>query len=282
LASGRVFGRNCANGFPTGTSVHLTWIDRQNVIESGVIDLVDDLPHFLLLLLILQRFDDAKWGYFTECPQSGLKAESTAKLSTASFVADDETGQKITTHFYPDDHEIYLGTALLGRGTSVIGGSKGPSPEITEHSSTRELRERNDLAVKIYWPEETRTSEAEILKKAKEHGRKIPFIRNHIPEMVCHRDPNFLGSSTKTIRQFLGLPTDGSRRLRVIVFGLLRPIKELKESDMLIAYLQCFFCKHPERTTLNALLTDSLHRPLLFVEEGDPTWGYQPREPDVG
>ena len=86
-----------------------------------------------------------------------------------------------------------------------------------------------------------------VLNRPKERGRKIPFIRNRIPEMVCHRDPNLLGSSTKTIRQFLGLPTDGSRRLRVIVFGLLRPIRELKESDMLIAYLQCFFCKHPEQ-----------------------------------
>ena len=282
LASGRVFGRNCAKGFPTDTSVHLTWIDRQNVIEPDVFDLVDDLPHFLLLLLILQRFDDAKWGHFTECPQSGLKTESTAKLPTASFVADDETGQKITTHFYPSAHEIYLGTTLLGRGTNVIGGRKGPSLEITEIPSTEALREGNDIAVKIYWPEEERVSEAEILEKAKERGRKIPFIRDHIPEMVCHRDPNFLGSSTKTIRQFLGLPTDGSRRLRVIVFGLLRSIKELKERDMLTAYLQCFFCKHRERTTPNALLTDLLCRPLLFVEEGDPTRGHQPREPDVG
>ena len=215
---------------------------------------MDDLPHFLLLLLILQRFDDAKWGYFTECPQSGLKVEPTAKLCTVSFVANDETGQTIMIHFYPNDHEIYLGTTLLGRGTSVIGGRKGPSPEITELHNTRELREGNDLAVKIYWPEERRTSEAEILKRAKECGRKIAFIRDHIPKMVCHRDPNFLCSSTKTIRQFLGLSTDNSHHLCVIIFGLLRPIKELKERDMLIAYLQCFFCKYHERTALNAFL----------------------------
>ncbi|KAF9643788.1 hypothetical protein BDM02DRAFT_3151168 [Thelephora ganbajun] len=60
--------------------------------------------------------------------------------------------------------------------------------------------------------------------------------------MVCHRDPKFLCSSTKTIRQFFGLATDGSRCLRIIVFRRLRPIKELKEKEMLTAYLQCFFC----------------------------------------
>ena len=177
-----------------------------------------------------------------------MKVEPTPKLLTVSFIADDATGQKITIVFYPNDHQIYLGTTLIGRGTSVIGGRKGPLPETTEFGDTRKLREGNDLAVKIYWPEERRASEVEVLKKAKEYGRKIHFIGNHIPEMVCHRDPNFLCSSTKTIRQFLGLPTDGSRRLRVIVFRLLRPIKELKEADMLTAYLQCFFCMYHGRT----------------------------------
>jgi len=74
-----------------------------------VIDLVDDLPHFLLLLLILQRFDDAKWGYFTECPQSGMEVGPREKLHAVSFVTDGETGQRTTIAFYPDDHEIYLG-----------------------------------------------------------------------------------------------------------------------------------------------------------------------------
>ena len=241
----------------TDTSVHLTWIDRQNVIESRVIDLADDLPHFLLLLLILQRFDDAKWGYFTECSQSRMKVEPWAKLSTVSFVADGEAGQGVTIVFYPDDHEIYLGTSLIGRGTSAVGGTRGPPPELTQLGDTGKLREGNDLVVKIYWPEEKRTSEADILKKAKEYGEKIDFIGNHIPEMVCHWNSNFLCSSTKTIRQFLGLPTDGSRRLRVIGFPRLQPIKELKEKDMLTAYLQCFFCKYDRKTPSCAPLTDT-------------------------
>jgi len=119
----------------------------------------------------------------------------------------------------------------------------GPPPELAQVGDTEKLREGNSLVVNIYWPEESRTSEVEILKKAKEYGKKIDFIGNHIPEMVCHLDPNFLCSATKTIRQFLGLSTDGSRRLRIIVFRRLQPIKELKEKDMLTAHLQCFFCK---------------------------------------
>ena len=204
---------------------------------------MDDLPHFLLLLLVLQRFDDAKWGSFTGCPQSGIKVEAVKPLFTVSLGVDTETGERITIVFYPNDHDIYLGTTLIGRGTGVIGGRMGPAPEVSELGDTRKLRNGNDLVVKIYWPGETRTSEVDIINKAKEYGEKIDLIGKHIPEMICHLDPNFLCSSTKTIRQFLNLPTSGSRRLRIIVFRRLVPIKALKEKEMLIAYLQCFFCE---------------------------------------
>ena len=179
---------------------------------------MDDLSHFLLLLLILQRFDDAKWGCFTECPQSGVKLEPMEKAPTYSFGADKATGERITVVFYPDHHNIHLGNTLIGRGTSVIGGRMGPPPGPAEVGDMDKLRGGNNMVVKIYWPEENRTSEVEILEKAREYGEKIDFIGDHIPEMVCHLDPNFLCSSTKTIRQFLGLSTDGSRRLRLIAF----------------------------------------------------------------
>ena len=102
--------------------------------------------------------------------------------------------------------------------------------------------EGKNLVVRTYWPEENRTSEAEILKKAEvqEYGRKIDLI---IPEMDCHLDPNFLCSPTMDVRQCLGFSTDGSGHLRIIFFRDLQPIDELKEKDMLTAYLQYLFYK---------------------------------------
>ena len=91
--------------------------------------MVDDLPHFLLLLLILQRFDDAKWGYFTECPQSGVRLESMAKALTYSFGTDKAIGGRITVSFHPEHHNIRLGNTLIGHSTSVISGRMGPPPE---------------------------------------------------------------------------------------------------------------------------------------------------------
>ena len=98
----------------TGTSVRPAWTDRQNVTEPQANDLVNDLPHFLLLLLILQRFSGAKWGYLTERPQSGVRVEQVKDLPTVSFVVDTETGEVIIVVFYPRDHAIYLGTTLIG------------------------------------------------------------------------------------------------------------------------------------------------------------------------
>ena len=90
--------------------------------------MVDDLPHFLLLLLILQRFDDARWGYFTECPQSGVRPEPEQKLNAFSLGVEEETGERTTLAFYPDHHNIYPGITLIGNGTSIIGGRTGPPP----------------------------------------------------------------------------------------------------------------------------------------------------------
>ena len=206
--------------------------------------MIDDLPRFLLLLLILPRFDDAKWGHFTKCPQSGVRMEQAKDPPTYSFIVDTETGGRITIVFYPLDHAIYSGTTLIGRGTNVIGGRMGPPPDPKQFGDTSKVREGNDFVLKIYWLEESRMSEVEIIKKAKEYEEKIDFIGNCIPEMVFHLDPDFLCSSIKTIRQFLGLPTDGFRRLCIIAFRRLQPIRKLKEKDMLTAYSQSFFCEY--------------------------------------
>ena len=218
-------------------------------------DLMDDLPHVLLLLLILQRFDDTRWGYLAKRPQSRVKMQEKNGVLMASFVAGRGEGRDTEIVFYPEDDGIRLSTTLIGRGTNVIGGRRAPGPPTTQPGDARGLREGNDVVVKMYWPEEARMREVEILKKAEECGNRFDFIKNHIPEVVCHRDPEFLCGSTKVIRQFLGLPTDGCRRPRIVAFRRLRQIRELKERDMLTGYLECFFCEYRQQITLTTPLT---------------------------
>ena len=99
----------------------------------------------------------------------------------------------------------------------------------------------------------------EILKKAKEHGNKIDLIDNYISEMVYHLDPNFLCSSTKTIREFFGFSTDCSHCPCIIVFRRLLSIEKLGEMEMFTVYLQCFSCKHHGKSDPSVQLTNSGH-----------------------
>lgn len=161
-----------------------------------------------------------------------------------SFVGNSEVDEeKIQIVFYPFSHEIYFGTTLTGRGTSATGRRRWPPRKLDKVSGNADgLRDGNNLAVKVYWPEESGTSEVEILKKVKEYGEKIAFFGNHIPDVVCHKGPIFVGSSTGTIHRFLSVSTEGSRRPRVIVFRRLVSIGELREKEVLPAYLRGFFC----------------------------------------
>ena len=59
---------------------------------------------------------------------------------------------------------MYLGTVLIGHGTSVADG-RG-SPGTTDVVDASEFRGVNGHPVKIYLPEEGWASEVEILKKA--------------------------------------------------------------------------------------------------------------------
>lgn len=126
--------------------------------------------------------------------------------------------------------------------TSIIGGEEVPLPDPKQIGDTSKLQKGNNLVVKTCWPEDGRG--IHILWDARGYGKTIKLIGNHIPEVTSHQDLNFPCSTTKTMREFLSLPTNGSHHLRIIAFRRLRPMTELNEQDILAAYFQCLFCKY--------------------------------------
>jgi hypothetical protein len=112
------------------------------------------------------------------------------------------------------------------------------------------------LIVKFSWPNKTRESEVVFIEKAKKIGETNDLVRDHIPKIFGHMDPPYLTCSTKPIRKFLGLGTDGERVLRIIAFHRLREIKYIDKEHMLMAFLDCFFCK---------LLSWSLRHPTALI-----------------
>ena len=222
----------------TGSKIYITWSDRQNLIRTGSFDIVDNLPHFLLVLLILQRFDLARWGFFTEFPESSVKTIGDihrTHVLKATFTDD-------PVDIYPEDDPVYDGINLAGRSTSIAGARKSDGhPERLTNSE--DIRKANDLVAKFSWPEETRLSEVVFIQRAKEIGESNDLVKGHIPTILGSIDPPHLTCSTSLIRQFLGLDTNGARSLRVIISRRLQEIKYLDEEDLLLAFLDCFLCE---------------------------------------
>jgi len=61
------------NSLISGSIMYITCSDRQNVIRTGGFNIDHNPPHFSLVLLILQRFDLARWGFCTGFPESSVQ-----------------------------------------------------------------------------------------------------------------------------------------------------------------------------------------------------------------
>ncbi|KAG0699554.1 hypothetical protein DFH29DRAFT_1014270 [Suillus ampliporus] len=101
---------------------------------------------------------------------------------------------------------------------------------------------QNDgMVAKIFWTEEERTSEPEILKKVSEIAQQQPTVDDHVPKLLWHCK---VKNSTSAVRKALGIadPTKGSRALYIPIFRKLRPITELHGEDFFNVWRQCILC----------------------------------------
>ncbi|KAG2336803.1 hypothetical protein BDR05DRAFT_970860, partial [Suillus weaverae] len=219
--------------------IYLWYFDRQDAIQCSGINFVQDLPRFMVLLLAIQRMPYAEWGYNRVFePEPGSSGE--VRIPDESIGEIDLTfdlkSDKRTTHF-----------GLRGRATTVFPvKSKALSalvPKLPHHNPHNPT---NELVAKIYWPEEERESEAEILQKVYEIAKKDEEgkVKHHVPEMVWFH--KFEDTSTAKIRKSLGLKNAerGRRILYIIVFRKLDPITDLSEDEFLSAWWQTIICHY--------------------------------------
>jgi hypothetical protein len=217
--------------------IYLWYFDRQDAIQCSGINYVQDLPRFMVLLLAIQRMPFAEWGYNRvfepESESSGevrLPDEHIGEVDLAFDLKSD----KRTTHF-----------GLRGRATTVfpvksrtLSALVPTLPHHNPHNTT------NELVAKLYWPEEERESEVEILKKVYEIAMKDEEgkVKHHVPEMVWSH--KFEDTSTANIRKALGLKDAerGRRVLYIIVFRKLDPITDLSDKQFLAAWWHIVVC----------------------------------------
>ena len=150
-------------------------------------------------------------------------------------------------NIYPEDHIIYDGVNLVGRSAGTAGARKDDGQPLCP-TSAEGIGKADDQIVGCSWPGGggSRVNEVTFIQRAEEVGKTNLGEESQLVAFQRYREIPIVTSntySTSLIQQYLGLDMNGARVLRVIVFRRLQEVKYLDEEDMLIALLDCFFCK---------------------------------------
>ncbi|KAH7920466.1 hypothetical protein BV22DRAFT_1198884 [Leucogyrophana mollusca] len=212
--------------YETFTSDDTVWVwlyDRQNPIQCTAIDFIQNLPCFLVLLFCLQRLSLANWGRNTLFKPISTSTQERGLLVQAG-------GVELTLHLDSKERVTHLG--VNGRATNVF---RVTSPQLEKQHPGKEM------VAKVFWPEDSRTSEPALLERVEQLAQGNPKVEGHIPELLFwHKFEN----STAELREALGLAgaREGSRSLYILVFPKLLPITELSGDEFLSAWWDCVLC----------------------------------------
>ncbi|KAG0700633.1 hypothetical protein DFH29DRAFT_613654 [Suillus ampliporus] len=215
--------------------IYIWYFDRQDVIQCSGINFVQDLPRFMVLLLIMQRMKYEQWGLNPEF-------EPTPGVSDKIVIRDEEKNMNVDLKLDLKSDERTTHYGLRGRATTVFPVE---SQVLSNMEQKPHFRNKSaGLVAKLYWPEESRESEPNILNKVYEIAQQEAKVVGHVPEMVWFY--KFEETSTAKIRKALGLedPELGSRVLYIIVFKKLVPITTLSGMEFLSAWWQVVICHH--------------------------------------
>ncbi|KAG1754740.1 uncharacterized protein EDB91DRAFT_1076846 [Suillus paluster] len=137
--------------------------------------------------------------------------------------------------FHTSDKARVTHYRLKGRATNVV-------PVTSEYLAKKYPEVQKDgMVAKIFWAEEGRTSEPEILKKVEEIAKTKKVVEGHTPHLLWHHE---FKNPTSAIQEALGVPEykKGSRMLYVLVFRRLQPITNLEGERLFDVWHQCILC----------------------------------------
>ncbi|KAG0699555.1 hypothetical protein DFH29DRAFT_1070617 [Suillus ampliporus] len=224
--------------------VWIWYYDRQGTIQCSGINFIDDLPRFMVLLYAFQRFDLEDWGrnkHFKEVKEGTCVKEGVLRFDLRPEDLEDvELGDVelggVDLEIHTSDEERVTHYGLKGRATNVF--------PVTSEALAKKFPEieEDGMVAKIFWGEEQRTSEPEILSKVFDIADKEKeTVKGHVPQLLWHCK---VKNPTSAVRKALGLadPSKGSRVLYILVFRKLRPITELHGEDFFNVWRQCILC----------------------------------------
>ncbi|OAX31387.1 hypothetical protein K503DRAFT_777634 [Rhizopogon vinicolor AM-OR11-026] len=210
----------------------MIWIwyyDRQGTIQSSGINIIQDLPRFMVLLYALQRFSLDDWGRSTQFKRDEQNVSHNITIFDKHF---GDVDPKLLT----SDKDKVKNYGLKGRATNVF-----PVTSKTLEKKYAGIT-KDGMVAKIFWAEEQRTSEPKILEKVAEIAASHPnTVKGHVLDLLWYHK---FEEPTSEIRQQLGVPEPkkGSRVLYILVFRKLFPITELTDAEFFKAWKKCIEC----------------------------------------
>jgi Fungal protein kinase len=211
--------------------MHIWHYDRAGAIQSSGLDITYHLPHFLVLLLALQRLDQTGWGFPPEL-KFNPHNDHCVELPVTRHLPDGDV--PAVARFGQDAIRMYWG--LVGRATTVY------ECQILDTDGGVVV---HDAVIKLSWPEATRAKESDTAQKLA--NIDDPTVRGHIPVLLASRVDD--ETSTQKIRDRLSSkphnpnqPSRGPRVLVITVWKRLYPVWDLSADEWRTVLTHCALC----------------------------------------
>ncbi|ETW83439.1 hypothetical protein HETIRDRAFT_426692 [Heterobasidion irregulare TC 32-1] len=172
------------------------WCNRQGAIQTEGIDFVHDLPHFLILLFALQRFELDNWWFNISLDQQphaihssdpasrGIGIGSTRYIKLMVLRASGKLARNHNQYELAGASGVWPGWAMHCSGKVESSGNSPVAGGATVASKlSTELQE---VTVKIYWQEELRSYQAEGPREASMMGFKMDALGHHPDPLFTH------------------------------------------------------------------------------------------------
>ncbi|KAG8918962.1 hypothetical protein FRC02_002019 [Tulasnella sp. 418] len=187
------------------SELHFWWYDRQGTIQTHGLDFIEDLPHFLVLLLALQRLPPEGWGKVDTL-------ESPVRIGGQYGEMEIKLGEPLVKHW-----------GIQGRATNILQVDATSYPPRIP-SKLKEQLQNQGMVGKLLWVQSKRVLESEILREIpiRMHDMNLSqedraTVEGHIPDMIASKI--FPEYGTRKIRKDLGIAVEDIES-RVLILGV--------------------------------------------------------------
>lgn len=235
----------------------LRWYDAQGCIECEFFDFLDQLPLFIVMTMIFQRFNSYMWGISQN---------------------DDTTVEVAGRRFYLAEEPLPF--QLKGRRTAATCAE--PEPDNLQNTERRPTVDEMTLFFKSTWRERIRTPEYDIIKLIDDRAiNHLPeefrkMVTDHLPTVIASQECT--NENTATIRVLLQQAATGGvikvekelygARVRTwMVTRRLEAVIDLEPSDFLRVYWDSMRCTSLTRIHQSQMIIMFVPRSLLTLED---------------